>query len=115
MKGKRQNQLTEEHISRIVETYQQRPKKEVPRYARRVSMKEIAENDCNLNISKYVSTAQDEAVIDPEAVHAQLVEIEGTIRKATAKHNDFLRELGLPVLPNGIGESISPVPNRNKT
>src|SRR5207302_7076148 len=42
-KGKRQNQLTDQHIARIVETYQHRPQ-HVERYARRVEMKEIEAN-----------------------------------------------------------------------
>ena len=41
VKGKRQNQLTDEHIERILETYQKRPAKPIERYARRVEMKEI--------------------------------------------------------------------------
>jgi type I restriction enzyme M protein len=98
-KGKRQNQLTEAHIDRIVETYQKRPK-ETERYARRVPMKEIEANDFNLNISRYVSTAQDEMEIDLAATHAQLVEIENSILSATTKHNGFLKELGLFPLPS---------------
>lgn len=97
-KGKRQNQLTDEHIDKIVETYQCRPKKE-ERYSRRVEMKEIAKNDYNLNISRYVSTAQAEAEIDLKATHAKLISIENDIRTVTAKHNAFLKELGLPPLP----------------
>jgi type I restriction enzyme M protein len=97
VKGKRQNQLTEEHIARIVETYQHR--KEHERYARRVPMKEIAENDYNLNISRYVSTAQEAAEIDLAATHAELVRIEEELQKATTRHNEFLKELGLPLLP----------------
>ena len=63
-------------------------------------MKEIAENDYNLNISRYVSTALEEAEVDLAATHAELVRIEGEIAKATAKHNEFLKELGLPLLPS---------------
>ena len=96
-KGKRQNQMTDEHIAKIVETYKHRQEEE--RYSRRVEMKEIAKNDYNLNISRYVSTAQAEVVIDLAATHAELVSIEGGIRTATAKHNVFLKELGLPPLP----------------
>ncbi|MBS0316514.1 MAG: type I restriction-modification system subunit M, partial [Proteobacteria bacterium] len=98
VKGKRQNQLTEEHIARIVDTYQYR--KEQDRYARRVSMKEIRDNDCNLNISRYVSTAQEEVEVNLAAVHTELVMLEGEIRNVTAKHNEFLKELGLPLLPS---------------
>jgi type I restriction enzyme M protein len=99
VKGKRQNQLTDEHIQRIVSTYQNRDEHD-KRYSRRVAMKEIAENDYNLNISRYVSAAQSEAEIDLLATHAQLVRIETEIRAATRKHNLFLKELGLPLLPS---------------
>jgi len=98
-KGKRQNQLTDKHIEDIVSTYQQRRKKD--RHSRRVSMKEIAENDYNLNISRYVSTAEEEEEIDLGAVHRELVGIEAEIAKATGAHNEFLKELGLPLLPYG--------------
>ena len=97
VKGKRQNQLTQEHIDKIVTTYQKRKSEE--RYSKRVTMKEIAANDFNLNISRYVSTAQEEVEIDLAATHAELVEIEDTLRDATKKHNKFLKELGLPPLP----------------
>jgi type I restriction enzyme M protein len=98
VKGKRQNQLTEEHIQQIIYTYQKRPK-QIDRYARRVSMKEIADNDYNLNISRYVSTAESEAEIDLAAEHQKLVEIESEIQAARDRHNGFLAELGLPPLP----------------
>ena len=96
-KEKRQNKLTEEHIAKIIKTYQTREPE--PRYSRCVEMKEIAENDYNLNISRYVSTALQEEEIDLAATHRKLVEIEETIQKATYKHNEFLKELGLPPLP----------------
>jgi type I restriction enzyme M protein len=98
VKGKRQNQLTDDHIAKIVETYQYR--KEEDRYSRRVEVKEIAKNDYSLNISRYVSTAQSEQEIDLTATHAELVSIENDIRSAAAKHNVFLKELGLPPLPS---------------
>ena len=97
VKGKRQNQLTEEHIAKIIDTYQNRKQKE--RYSRRVKMKEIEANDYNLNISRYVSTAQEETEIDLAATHRQLVAIDKEITTATAKHNKFLKQLGLPPLP----------------
>jgi type I restriction enzyme M protein len=99
VKGKRQNQLTSEHIARIIETYQKRPAKPIERYARRVKMKEIEANDYNLNISRYVSTAQEEVEIDLAVTHRELVKIENELREARAKHNKFLDELGLPPLP----------------
>ncbi|EDX2767560.1 type I restriction-modification system subunit M [Salmonella enterica] len=105
-KGKRQNQLlrTDEmpngeigHIEKIINTYQFR--KEEPRYARRVSMEEIEKNDFNLNISRYVSTAEAEEEIKLDSVHAELISLDSQIKLATQKHNEFLKELGLPTLP----------------
>jgi len=97
-KGKRQNVLLEEHIDKIVETYQQRPKS-IERYARRVGMAEIEKEGFNLNISRYISTATAEEEIILADTHAKLVEIEKSISGAKAKHNDFLKELKLPPLP----------------
>lgn len=97
VKGKRQNRLENEHIERIVDTYQKRKGQE--RYSRRVTMKEIVENQYNLNISRYISTAEAEVEVDLAATHAELIRIENDIRKATTKHNEFLKELGLPLLP----------------
>lgn len=96
-KGKKQNILSKDHIGKIIDTYQFR--KEEPRYSRRVSMEEIIENEYNLNISRYVSTAVEEEEIDLAATHADLVRLDKEIREATEKHNAFLKELGLPPLP----------------
>jgi type I restriction enzyme M protein len=97
VKGKRQNQLAPEHIAKIIETYQHRT--EEPRYSRRVEMAEIKKNDFNLNISRYISTAQAEEEIKLDVVHAELISLEGKINEARDKHNAFLKELGLPPLP----------------
>lgn len=97
VKGKRQNHLTEEHITRIVSTYQNRDERK--RYSRRVAMKEIVDNDHNLNISRYISTAEAEKEIDLKAVRADLEAIEVTIDEAKERHNAFLVELGLAPLP----------------
>ena len=97
-KAKRQNSLSDEHIEKIVDTYQQRPES-IERYAKRVGMDEIEANDFNLNISRYVSTAKPEVAIDLSATHKELVEVEKQIQKSTAKHNAFLKELGLSPLP----------------
>lgn len=97
VKGKRQNQLTDEHIAKIIKTYQFR--EEEPRYSRRVEMAEIEKNDFNLNISRYISTAVGEAEIDLDATHKELVAIELAIKNAKDAHNRFLVELGLKPLP----------------
>ena len=97
VKGKRQNQLTDEHIAKIIKTYQFR--EEEPRYSRRVEMAEIEKHDFNLNISRYISTAVGEAEIDLDDTHQALLDIERAIAAAKDTHNGFLKELGLKPLP----------------
>ena len=96
-KGKRQNQLSLQHIAKIIDTYKHR--KDEPRYSRRVEMSEIEKNNFNLNISSYISTATADEEIDLQAVNSELGSLEQAIADARDKHNSFLRELGLPVLP----------------
>lgn len=53
----------------------------------------------NLNISRYISTAKPETEINLDDVNATLKTLEGKIKLAKDKHNEFLKELGLPILP----------------
>ena len=98
--GKRQNTLREgengepNDIQKIIETYQFRPE-HIEKYARRVSIEEIEKNGYNLNISRYVSTSEDEVQVDLTSVHKKLTAINESIKSNTEKHNDFLKELGL--------------------
>ncbi len=96
-KERRLNVLTDDHIEKIVTTYQGR--REEKAYSRRVRRHEITDNDCNLNITRYVSTMQPEAEIHLADVHHRLVEADKKAKAALCKHNAFLRELGLPELP----------------
>jgi type I restriction enzyme M protein len=96
-KEKRQNVLSEEHIGKIIDTYQYRKEEEL--YSRRVSMKEIEKNEYNLNISRYISTAKAEEEIDLKKVQKDLAATARKIKTATKAHNKFLKELGLPPLP----------------
>lgn len=66
----------------------------VRRRRRRVN-EEIEKNGYNLNISRYVSTAVEEEIVDLKVVHEKLVEIEKKAEDARKRHNEFLRELGL--------------------
>jgi type I restriction enzyme M protein len=102
-KGKRQNVLTEEHLEKIVATYQHR--KQEARYSRRVGMAEIEKEGFNLNISRYISTAIADEEIDLRATHAAILEAERKVQNATRRHNSFLKELGLPGLPTGGADS----------
>lgn len=92
-KGKRQNNLTQNQIFNIVDTYKFRADRE--RYSRKVSLDEIESNGFNLNISRYVSTSEEEIKIDLKEVNTKLADINLTIAESTALHNQFLKELGL--------------------
>jgi type I restriction enzyme M protein len=102
-KGKRQNTLREgegsepNDIQKIIDTYKYRPEN-IERYARRVSMEEIEKNGYNLNISRYVSTSLDEVKIDLKEVNSKLTTINESIKTNTDKHNEYLKELGLPTI-----------------
>ena len=103
-KDKRQNRLRTikdgdevDDIKEIINTYINRTEEE--RYSRRVDMDEIIENDYNLNITRYVSTAKPEPIIDLGETHEAIVEANKDIKTMTEKHNKFLKELGLPPLP----------------
>jgi type I restriction enzyme M protein len=104
-KDKRQNRLRDKDIEKILTTYQFR--KEEERYSKRIPMERIVEEDYNLNISRYISTATAESEIDLAMTHGELKIIENAIQKATMKHNEFLEELGLPPLPPHDSNSLS--------
>lgn len=65
-----QNKLTDENIQKIFETYNTR--KEIEKYSHKASIKEIKENDYNLNIPRYVDTFEDEEIIDINEVAKKL-------------------------------------------
>ncbi len=95
-KDKKQNKLTHEHIQKIIDTYQYR--KEEDRFSRKVSLEEIQQNDYNLNISRYISTALPEEEIDLKEVHDDLIAVQNDIEQTTKDCNKFLKELGLEPL-----------------
>ena len=96
-KGKRQNRLREEDFGKIVQTYRNR--EEIERYSRRVKLDEIRENNYNLNITRYVSTATPEPPVDLDKVHRELTDSEQQSVRHKKRHNKYLKELGLPPLP----------------
>ena len=72
--GKNQNSLTDENISKIVNAYVAR--QNVDKFAHVASMDEIASNDYNLNIPRYVDTYEEEPPVDLGAVTRELSEID---------------------------------------
>ena len=58
-------------------------------------MEEVAENDYNLNIPRYVDTFEEEEEIDIHAVMNELKELEAKRSELDAEINVYLKELGL--------------------
>lgn len=109
-KGKNQNQLSDENIEKIVDTYRKR--EDVEKYAYLASFDEIEENDFNLNIPRYVDTFEPEPEIPLAEVSQDLAqskkeiaelekevlsmmkELAGTTDKAQADLNTFIKTFG---------------------
>lgn len=92
-KIKTQNFLREQDIENIVSTYRHRSNKE--KYSRNVPLAEIAANDYNLNIPRYVDTFEAEETIDINAVAAELKAIATQISSADTTIAAFCKELNI--------------------
>ena len=93
--GKTQNVMEEGHLAKVLETYASRA--ETPKYSHRASPDEIAENDFNLNIPRYVDTFEAEEEIDVAALQKQINSIEAELVEVRAKMAGYLKELGVNV------------------
>ena len=90
--GTNQNALDASHIDKIAATYTAR--ETVDKYAYRASVDEIAENDFNLNIPRYVDTFEEEAEIDLMAVRSERVRLKGELAELETRMEGYLKELG---------------------
>lgn len=91
--GSNQNRLREGDIQRILDTYQAR--KFVDKYAYVAECAEIAENDYNLNIPRYVDTLEEEELIDIAVVQREIEQLEYQLADVKTRMTNYLRELGL--------------------
>ncbi len=89
--AKAQNELTDEHIAKIVDTYTKR--KEVEKYSHKATLKEIEENDFNLNIPRYVDTFEEEAPVDIKAVQAEIAHIDRELKDVEKQMQKYLAEI----------------------
>jgi type I restriction enzyme M protein len=90
--GKNQNQLTRDHLDKILSTYH--AAESVPKYAHLATPDEIAGNDWNLNIPRYVDTFEEEAEIDLVAVRTERLKLKEELAALEAKMDGYLKELG---------------------
>ena len=91
--GKKQNVLEEEHIAKVVETYRERAV--VERYSHLAAADEIAENDFNLNIPRYVDTFEPEEPVDIAEAQREIERIEAELAEVRGKMTGYLKELGV--------------------
>lgn len=90
--GKNQNFLREADLQRIYDTAQAR--QSVAKYAHLASPAEIAENDYNLNIPRYVDTFEEEEEIDLMAVRRERQQLKAELAKLEEQMEAYLKELG---------------------
>lgn len=90
--GKNQNNLTEENIAKIIETY--RSRESVDKYAYLATLQEVKDNDYNLNIPRYVDTFEEEAEIDLVAVRAEREQLKTQLAELEVQMAKYLEELG---------------------
>ncbi|MFQ2637030.1 type I restriction-modification system subunit M [Aeromonas caviae] len=90
--GKNQNLLSTDNIAKIVATY--RNGGNIDKYAYLASLKEIKENDYNLNIPRYVDTFEEEEEIDLLAVRAEREQLKTQLAELETEMAKYLEELG---------------------
>ena len=95
LSGKNQNQLSDENIKKVIDTYSAR--KSVDKYAYLASPQELAENDFNLNIPRYVDTFEEEDEIDLMAVRDERKKLKAELADLEEKMDGYLKELGYAV------------------
>lgn len=91
--GKNQVDLSDEHLSKIVSTYESR--ETIDKYSYVADLAEIEENDFNLNIPRYVDTFEEEEEIDIRMVQTEIDGLDGELTQVQEQMQGYLKELGL--------------------
>lgn len=92
-KVKTQNMLRNSDIEKIIAAYRNR--KEETKYSKRVLLKEIAKNEYNLNIPRYVDTFEAATHIDVNAIAEELKALETEMAATDKAIAAFCKELGI--------------------
>lgn len=91
IKGGKQNDMSEEQIQKLLDTYRNRREREG--YSRLVSINEIEQNEYNLNIPRYVNSLEKPAEIDLRIEVEKLKQLENEIHDSKMKLVGMLKEL----------------------
>lgn len=92
-KVKTQNILRDEDIDNIIETFRNRTEKD--KYSKKATLKEIAENDYNLNIPRYVDTFEAEESIDINTIANELKDLAIQMEEIDKVIAQFCKELSI--------------------
>lgn len=92
-KGTNQYILRDTNIGKIISTYRER--KSEAKYSHVASLQEIAENDYNLNIPRYVDTFEQEEAIDLNEVAVALAQLDDEMQSTDTTIAAFCDELGI--------------------
>jgi type I restriction enzyme M protein len=86
--GKNQNSLSEDNIYKILEAFKERT--EIDSFARNVSIREIIDNDFNLNISRYIDDYKVEEDLDLEVELAKRESLQSELKALESEMDNFL-------------------------
>jgi type I restriction enzyme M protein len=92
-KVKNQNVLRAEDIDKIIFTYKERTTE--AKYSKVALLRELSENDYNLNIPRYVDTVEEEDAVDLKAVSKELKKLEEEMKSTDATIADYCKQLGI--------------------
>lgn len=91
--GTNQNRLGEEQLLKIFTAFDNRVS--IDEYSHLATAQEIADNDFNLNIPRYVDTFEEEEQIDLMAVRAERQKLKTEMAELEVKMERYLLEVGL--------------------
>ena len=89
--GKNQNSLRVQDIAKIVKAYD--GWQDIAQYARVVDIKEIAKNEFNLNVRRYIENGDKEEEIDVSAIRKELAALEKERAETDKKVEGYLKDL----------------------
>lgn len=102
--GTNQNRLRDKDIEKVVDMYRAfqeatpltTEEGEVleEKYAYRATIREVEENDYNLNIPRYVDTFEEEEEVDIPATQSKIKELKKELAEVEGQMENYLKELG---------------------
>ena len=93
-KGKKQNEMTDEHIDAVIELYSKRETVEKESYL--ATFEDIEKNDFNLNIPRYVDNFEKEEDVDINALLSDMSKTDAEIKQVQGDFVSLLKELTSP-------------------